>query len=156
MSENITNFTEYRLCNLSNSNCMPCKYIGPNLQPMLWTFSNHFHMQWTQTLELNVYNNGIDYRYKMLHSYRRRIDLFLNTMCKTDNVRDFRDYMYVPVALIIKHSSYSPWGCGSIHVCGGITCNNKTRIVFNRNVNAHVCVNEELADTAHAELLSHG
>ena len=92
----------------------------------------------------------------MLHSYRRRIDLFLNTMCKTDNVRDFRDYMYVPVALIIKHSSYSPWGCGSIHVCGGITCNNKTRIVFNRNVNAHVCVNEELADTAHAELLSHG
>ena len=42
---------------------------------------------------------------------------------------------------------YNPWGGGSIHVWGGITCNNKTRlVVFDRNVNAQVYVNQVLAD----------
>ena len=42
---------------------------------------------------------------------------------------------------------FNPWGGGSIHVWGGITCNNKTRlVVFDRNVNAQVYVNQVLAD----------
>jgi len=42
---------------------------------------------------------------------------------------------------------YSPWGGGSIHVWGGTTCNNKTLlVVFDRNVNAQVYVNQLLAD----------
>jgi len=42
---------------------------------------------------------------------------------------------------------YNPWGGGSIHVWGGITRHNRTRlVVFNRNVNANVYTNEVLAN----------
>jgi len=44
-------------------------------------------------------------------------------------------------------STVQPLGGGSIHVWGGITCNNKTRlVVFDRNVNAEVYVIQVLAD----------
>ena len=42
---------------------------------------------------------------------------------------------------------YNPSGGGSIHGCGGITCNNQTRIVvFDQTVIANVYENQVLAD----------